>query len=283
MELNSEDKARAKRDMAKDAIALALASRWEEAVALNRRMIECFPRDVEAFNRLGKALSELGQYRDAKDAFRQTLEISPANSIARKNLQRLAHLNEEAAAPKQGPKATPQLFIEERGKSATVSLKKLPPNGGHLRMTPGDALVLRMSGDGVIVESPEGQYLGEIEPKLGQRLARLIRGGNKYTAAVTSVQEQNLVVMVKETYQHHTQHGIVSFPNKQPLGGGYSYLGAPSLLTDIDLEEEDVDLERPPIIDWDEEGEATIAAPPSDEEDDPVPPSGEDAEESASF
>lgn len=282
MDFNSEDKARIKRDMTKDAIALALASRWEEAVTLNRKMVGCFPRDVEAYNRLGKALSELGRYKEAKDAFRQTLEISPANAIARKNLQRLAHLNEETAAPKQGPKVTPQLFIEERGKSTKVSLKKLPTDGSHLRMTPGDAVVLRMSGDGLTVESPEGQYLGELDPKLGQRLARLIQGGNRYTAAVTSIQEQNLVIMIKETYQHRSQYGIISFPHKQPAGGVYSYLGAPPLPIDMDLEEEDIDLERPPLIDWDEEGEATIAAPPSDD-DDQAPPPGDDIEEPAGF
>jgi tetratricopeptide (TPR) repeat protein len=279
MDLNSEDKARIRRDKAKDAITLALASRWEEAVALNREIVGDFPRDVEAYNRLGKALSELGQYREAKDAFRQALEISPANGIARKNLQRLAHLKDEAAVARHGSKLTPQLFIEERGKTATASLRKLPTDGGHLRMTPGDAVELRVSGDGLTVESPEGQYLGEIEPKLGLRLGRLIQGGNRYAAAVTSVQEQSLVIMIKETYQHRSQYGIVSFPSKQPSGGSYPYPGAPPLPVDMELEEEEMELERVPIIEWDEEGEATIAAPPSDDE--PAPPPRDEIEEQA--
>ena len=282
MNLNSEDKARIKRDKAKDAIALALASRWEEAIDLNREIVEDFPRDVEASNRLGKALSELGQYKEAKDAFSQALKISPANSIARKNLQRLAHLKEEAAVPKHGSKVPPQHFIEERGKTATVSLNNLPTDGGHLRMAPGDALDLRISGDLLTVESPEGHYLGEIEPKLGQRLTRLIQGGNGYTVAVTSVQEQSLVIMLKETYQHRSQYGTLSFPNKQPEGGVYPYLGAPPLPIDMNMEEEEIEFERPPLIDWDEEGEASIAAPPSDD-DVPVSSPRDEIEEQASF
>ena len=282
MILNNEDKARIKRDKARDAIALVLASRWEEAAALNREIVEDFPRDVEACNRLGKALSELGRYKEAKDAFGQALEISPTNGIARKNLQRLANLNEEAALPKHGSKVTPQLFIEERGKTATVSLKRLPTDGGHLRMAPGDAVELRISGNGLTVESPEGQYLGEIDPKLGQRLARLIQGGNRYAAALTSVQEQSLVVMIKETYQDRSQHGTVSFPNKQPAGGIYPYLGAPPLPVDMDLEEKEIELERPPIIAWDEEGDATIAAPPSDD-DGPTPSPKNEIEEQPNF
>jgi tetratricopeptide (TPR) repeat protein len=279
---NSEDKARIKRDKARDAIALAVASRWDEAAALNREIVENFPRDVEAHNRLGKALSELGQYKGAKDAFRQALEISPANSIAKKNLQRLAHLNEEAAAPKHGKKATPQLFIEERGKTATVSLNKLPSDGGHLHMAPGDAVDLKVSGDDLTVESPEGHYLGEIESKLGHRLARLMQGGNRYAAAVTSVQEHRLVIIIKETYQHRSQHGTVSFPNKQPAGGVSPYLGAPPLPIDMDMEEEAIEMERPPIIAWDEEGDATIAAPPSDD-DSPSSSPRDEIEEQANF
>ena len=50
MNLNTtEDKARLRRDKAKEAIALALESRWEEALALNREIVAESPKDVEAF------------------------------------------------------------------------------------------------------------------------------------------------------------------------------------------------------------------------------------------
>ena len=282
MILDSESKARKKRDKAKEAIALALSSRWQEAVEFNREIIDEFPRDVEAHNRLGKALSELGLYREAKAAFGRTLEISPANSIARKNLRRLDQLSEDAPVPRQGAKATLQLFIEERGRSGSISLTRLPPDGTHLHVAPGDAVQLRVTGGGLTVESPEGLYLGEVELRQGQRLARLMEGGNRYEAAVTSVQEDSLVIMIRETYQHSSQQGIMSFPYKQPMGGVYSYLGSLPLPAEIDLEDEEIELDRPPIIDWDEEGEMTIAAPPSDEEE-PVPSSTDDLEEQPGF
>ena len=266
MNINAEAQARSKRDKAKEAIALALESRWEEALALNREIVAEFPRDVEALNRLGKALSELGQYKQAEDAFRRTLEVSPANMIARKNLKRLAHLGDRNAQPKIGPKVAPQLFIEERGRTATVSLRNLPPGTAHLPMAPGDAVELKPYGSRMAVESVAGEYLGEIEPKLGLRLARLIQGGNRYAAAVTAVDENSLVIMVKETYQHPSQYGTVSFPARQPGDGVYSYPGALPMPIELDLEDEE-DQYRPPIIDWDEDGEANIAALPSDDED----------------
>ena len=263
MNLNTETKARSRRNRAKEAIALALESRWEEAVALNREIVAEFPRDVEALNRLGKALSELGHYKQAEEAFRQTLEISPANMIARKNIKRLAHLGDRDAQPKLSSKVAPQLFIEERGRTATVSLRNLPPGTAHLPMAPGDVVELRPDGNRMVVENVQGEYLGEIEPKLGLRLARLIKGDNRYAAAVTAVDENSLVIMIKETYQDPSQYGTVSFPAKQPGAGGHSYPGSPPALMDL---EEDEERDRPPIIDWDEEGEANIAALPSDEE-----------------
>ncbi len=74
----------------------------------------------------------------------------------------------------------------------------------------------------------------------------------------------------------------MSFPNNQPTGGIYPYLGAPPLPSDMDVEEEENEFERPPIIDWDDEGDATIPAPPSDDDELASPPRDE-IEEQASF
>ena len=59
--------ARLKRDLSRDAIALALKGEWERASEVNRAILELFADDVEAMNRLGKAYMELGRYVEAKD------------------------------------------------------------------------------------------------------------------------------------------------------------------------------------------------------------------------
>ncbi len=70
-----EDREKVKKDKAKKAVALAMNNRWEEAVIINRSIAQEFPKDLEAFNRMGKALSELGRNREAKKAFQSALEI----------------------------------------------------------------------------------------------------------------------------------------------------------------------------------------------------------------
>jgi len=50
-----EDKARLRRKASQEAISLAMQSLWQEAVAVNESIIELFPTDIDAYNRLGRA------------------------------------------------------------------------------------------------------------------------------------------------------------------------------------------------------------------------------------
>ena len=90
-----QDAEKVRKDLAKKAVALAMHSRWAEAATMNETILADFPRDLEAYNRLGKALSELGRNREAKEAFQRALEVSPNNGIAKKNLDRLARLGDD--------------------------------------------------------------------------------------------------------------------------------------------------------------------------------------------
>ena len=100
-----EYRSKARRDKSREAISFAMESRWEDAAAVNRSILELFPDDVEAYNRLGKALLELGHYAEARVVFTQALEHSPSNAIARKNLARLALLEKAKLHPKRKHKA----------------------------------------------------------------------------------------------------------------------------------------------------------------------------------
>src|ERR1700730_18544426 len=104
-----------RRQTIEQAIQHAIQSRWDEAEQLNRQLLASFPEDVDANNRLGKALTELGRYTEARAAYTRAIELDPANGIARKNFARLATLGD--GAPASAEKAAPGLFVEETGKS----------------------------------------------------------------------------------------------------------------------------------------------------------------------
>lgn len=74
---------------ATQAVELALMGHWDEAAQSNLQILELFPDDIQARNRLGKAYSELGRYEEAAEAYEQNLERQPSNAIARKKLTEL--------------------------------------------------------------------------------------------------------------------------------------------------------------------------------------------------
>jgi tetratricopeptide (TPR) repeat protein len=148
-QFHSEEKIRLRRQLVDQAIKLALQSQWEEAVATNRTLLSQFPHDPEALNRLGKALSELGQYAEAKKAYAEALEINPANAIARKNLERLSHLGNEAdnhIPPAATERIDPRLFIEETGKTGFTKLVNMAPPEELAKLTSGDQVYFHVDG-----------------------------------------------------------------------------------------------------------------------------------------
>ena len=116
-----DESARLRRVLPERAIALAMQSRWAEAVEVNRAILALEPNDADAYNRLGKAQLELGNYRDAYEAYKRAVELAPGNAIAQKNMNRLAPLAQQSGpAPKRpatrpGERLNPQTFIEETG------------------------------------------------------------------------------------------------------------------------------------------------------------------------
>lgn len=216
MTIYQEEGTKLRRSSIQKAIDLAMQNRWEEAVQVNQAILELFPNDVDALNRLGKAMTELGRYEEAKDAYRRALGIDPLSTIAQKNLSRLALLDPQRPVKEDGIKASPHVFIEERGKAGVTSLINPAPRETLLKVFAGDQVYLATS-DGVLkVETPSGDYLGQVEPRLGMRLMRLMQGGNRYVAAVTSVGEREVKVIIRETYQDPSQAGKLSFPPSGP-------------------------------------------------------------------
>jgi hypothetical protein len=206
-----EDQVQIRRRQADKAVSLAMENRWEEAVRVNRAILDLFPNDADSYNRLGKAFTELSKFNDAKRSYKRALELEPSNRIARKNLDRLVVLSKSGGVEAETTRVDPTLFIEEMGKSTTTVLQETAP-ATLLRLNAGDRLELRSRGSAMAVETPTGDLVGFVEPRLSNRLKKLVEGGNEYAAAVTSLSPDTCRVIIKETYQHPSQAGKPSFP-----------------------------------------------------------------------
>ncbi len=236
-------------DLSKRAVALAMRSRWSEAIYVNQAILADFPGDVEAYNRLGKALTEEGRLREARDSFARVLDISPHNPIALRNLERLARLGDSEPAPISAGSVARRAFIEESGKSGVAPLINPGPAGDLLKEAPGHMVKLIIERGALNVYGVRGAYLGQVEPRLGSRLIKLMRMGNRYEAAVTSVGERQVAIIIRETFQRPSATGAVSFPFRR--GGGHG-AGVKSAPPGYDAGEiEDADQDEPVLVkDW---------------------------------
>lgn len=219
MSYQEEERTRLRRYSSKQAVDLAMQGRWQEAVVANKSILENFPADVDAYNRLARAYMELGDYTLAREAYRKATEIDPYNTIARKNLERLSRLGETATGGEVVPdKVESQQFIEEVGKSGVFDLLNLASAEVLAKAVAGSKLTLKTDGPNLLVENSQGEYLGQVEPRHSLRLIKLMAGGNQYGASIVRSDDGVATIIIREVYQHPSQAGQPSFLPQQSSG-----------------------------------------------------------------
>jgi tetratricopeptide (TPR) repeat protein len=239
LSLAPEDRAKFRRLNTEQAINLARQSKWEEAAEVNERLVQAFPTDAEALNRLGKALTELGKYPEALDAYVRALAADPTNTIAQKNAARLRTLKDEGAAPTPQQKYDPALFIEEPGKTAVTMLVNIASPDVLAPLAAGDQLSLHVNGSIIEARDPREQVVGQLEPKLTLRLLPLMTTGNEYAAAVTAIDDHQVRTIIRETYQHPENASKVSFPTTAGGEGIRPYMRDSILRYELEDEEDE--------------------------------------------
>lgn len=213
--LSAEEKLRLKKQWTDLAIKQAQEGDWVEAVSTNKSILNIFSQEPDAYNRLGKAHSELGQYSEARHAYSQTLKYSPANTIAKKNLDRLQTLQDSSVpGPVGAERIDPRLFIEETGKTGITELINLGPAPVLSRIGVGDRLNLFVDGHRLLVRNAGQETIGQIEPRLAGRLIGYIKEGNRYAAGILTLDINLVRIIIREEYQHPNLFGSVSFPSQ---------------------------------------------------------------------
>jgi tetratricopeptide (TPR) repeat protein len=245
---------RQRRQLAETAIAHATRGEWEQAVEANRQLLETGP-DTDAYNRLGKALAELGRNDEALEAYRSALERDATNRIAERNVARLQVLVGAAPAKRdngKAEKASAASFIEEMGKTGHARLINVAPARQLAPLSPGDAVELTMEGE-LLMASVGDLQLGQVEPRVGTRLARLMKGGNRYEAAITVLDREEVRIIIRETFAHPDNFDKVSFPGSAAArpGGVRPDIRGSALRYDDDEESEELDEEQEEVEELD--------------------------------
>ncbi len=278
-----------------EAIALALESRWQEALTVNNALVERHGADEDTYNRIGKAQTELGHLRDALEAYTHTLELNPLNLIAQKNTRKIATLMESSA-----PLATTtaaidvDLFTEEPGVSV-LSVLVAPQKSLSVNVAPGDVVELDITDARLEARTSRGVLLGDVDPKLARRLIGLIEKGNRYTAAVARVEGQRVEIMIREEFQSAENTGTPSFPvSRTGRATEFRPYAKDSLLASRGIDAEGLDAADADDTgddddsntddgmqtseDFDADATAPVAVADDDEEEDDDPPADDDSD-----
>jgi tetratricopeptide (TPR) repeat protein len=262
---------RLRRQLGESAIAHATRGEWEEAVDANRQLLGLGP-DIDAYNRLGKALAELGRHAEALEAYEQALERDATNRIAQRNVERLRLLSEAQKSATNGKgrpeKAPATVFIEEMGKTGRARLINLAEPRVLAPLSPGDAVQLAVEGEELIARVGSAT-IGTVEPRIAARLLKLMASGNRYEAAITTIHEagNDLTIIIREVFTHPTNFGKVSFPTLTAGGPGVRpYMKGTALRYDDDEEQEEVDEDSEEVEELDTSLPEYSAEPDDEEE-----------------
>jgi tetratricopeptide (TPR) repeat protein len=178
------------------AIAATLSGDWENAIKLNKSLLEEKPNDVEALNRIGLAYTVIGDQKGAKTSYEKVLEIDPLNSIALKNLKKI-----KTDSQKDGQSPTfiqvNNIFIEETGKTKVVELINLAQAEILMGLQTGQSVDMSVKRLKIFVLQGK-KYIGVLPDDIGNRLIKFINGGNKYEAFVKSATHQNVSIFIRE-------------------------------------------------------------------------------------
>lgn len=179
------------------AIAATLSGDWNNAIKLNKSLLEEKPDDVEALNRMGLAYSVLGNTKGAKESFEKVLEIDPLNSIALKNLKKLKSDSGVNSSNGDTFIQVNNIFIEEHGKTKVVELINLAQAEILQSLQTGQAVDMSVKRLKIFILQGK-KYIGVLPDDIGNRLIKFIKGGNKYEAFVKSASHQNVSIFIRE-------------------------------------------------------------------------------------
>jgi len=178
------------------AIQTALKGNWEEAITLNKTLVEENPQDLDALNRLALAYTIVGKAKEAKSTYQKVINIDPLNAIALRNLKKLKEKNGQTTNT-NSLKQINNIFLEEPGKTKVVELINIAQPNITENLRTGQSLELSVKRLKIFV-SEDKQYIGVLPDDIARRLIKFIKAGCAYEAYVKVAGVHKVSVFVKE-------------------------------------------------------------------------------------
>lgn len=196
-------------DLQHEAIKAAVGKNWNEAITLNKKILELYPEDISTLNRLGIAYSMIGKHKKAEENFNNVIKIDCHNQIAKNNLSRL---KSNKTTGLLNPFSQTVSFIEEPGKSKVVPLVNQAEPKVFCTLNIGEPVELDHCKHKVKVINQKNIFIGYLPDNISHRLLQLLKAGYKYKTVMKSVNYKTPQVFIQETHAAKRLKGVPSFP-----------------------------------------------------------------------
>lgn len=212
-------------DLRDQAIEAALKQDWQEALRINKSILQTTPDDIETKNRLAKSYCELGNILKAKKTYEEVLKIDAYNQIALKNVKLLSKINGTSSLRKtngeypngngsrnghtngqthengNGHKLNFNIFLSEPGKTKLINLVHLATPRILSSLSSGDKIELVIKRHCIQLVNLDGEYVGALPDDIGHFIITLTSGGNKYEAYVKNITANSLWIILWEKFR----------------------------------------------------------------------------------
>lgn len=175
------------------AIQIALVGDWENAISINKLILQEEPNDIDTLNRLAFAHLSLGNNAEAKTAYEKVLSLDMKNPIAIRNIKRLS-----GPSGKRNNTPINNLFLEEPGKTKIFELLNIADNKVTSHLRSGEKIDLCIKRNKIFALDADKQYIGMLPDDTCQRLIRFMTGGNLYDAYVRTINKNKISIFVRE-------------------------------------------------------------------------------------
>lgn len=185
------------------AINAALAQDWPSAISVNQKLLSENKNDISTLNRLAHAYAQTGKLDEAKKIYKKILSLDKYNIIALKNLDKLNSLPKSGKAVKAAQSVpnyslSPVQFLEEPGKTKTVSLINTAPASVLSHLNPGSPVVLLPKKHSVDVRTIGKTYLGVLPDDFSFKLLRFLKAGYEYESFIKNASKNSISIFIRE-------------------------------------------------------------------------------------
>lgn len=197
------------------AIDAAIKSQWDKAIEFNKKILASKPDDIEALLRLGFALLQKGEIKEAKKYYQKATKIQPGNQIAHNYLERIKILEGKRGLKNKNEQLAflnPNLFLDLPGKTKSVSLVNLGQIKTLAKLKIGQKLILKIKKRRVELRTEENEYVGALPDDISKRLIVFIKEKSEYSCFVKEVSKKNIEVFIREEKKGKKVSRYLSFP-----------------------------------------------------------------------